>query len=113
MPVLVARGPQRKRLRATLTLAALIPLMIVVAACSDNDASTNASQQSTQQKQQHQQALATSFNADASPPDSQPAANASLHTPQFSTAHAQSAPPGGASAADSVVLAPPVIHTVD
>ena len=112
MPALLARGQRRKHLRDTLTLVAVIPFLLAIAACSDDSASSTTSQLDTQQQQQ-QQPLATRFNADVSPPDSQAAANASLQTPQPSTARAQSASPSGASAADSVVLAPPVIHTVD
>lgn len=119
MPALLARGQRRKHLRDTLTLVAVIPFLLAVAACSNDNASSTASQLDTQhpsqqqQQQPQQQPLATRFNADASPPDSQAAANASIQTPQPSTARAQSASPSGASAADSVVLAPPVIHTVD
>ena len=113
MPALLARGQRRKHLRDTLTLVAVIPFLLAVAACSNDNASSTASQLDTQQQQPQQQPLATRFNADASPPDSQAAASASLQTPQISTARAQSASPSGASAADSVVLAPPVIHTVD
>jgi hypothetical protein len=119
-----ARGQRRKRLRATAAAVAAICLAMTVASCSDDNASTQvstqastqASQDPQQQDRTQQQALATSFNADPSKAGFQSAAtaDASPHTPPSSTARArQSASPGGASAADSVVLAPPVIHTVD
>jgi hypothetical protein len=120
MPSLPAsvRGQRRKRLRAMASHIAVIALLTGVAACSDDNASNTASQhqqleQQALQAQQHP--LATSFNADTpkSDPQSPSPSGPSLQTPQFSTARAQSASPSGASAADSVVLAPPVIHTVD
>nr|WP_318227962.1 hypothetical protein [Paraburkholderia terrae]MDW3660537.1 hypothetical protein [Paraburkholderia terrae] len=112
MPALhkTAHSPQRKRLHWML---ALIAASIVATACSD-DSSMQASQEQNQQHQtqrEQQSALATTFNA--APTQSTSAAGPALPTPQSPSAQAQTASPGGASAADSVVLAPPVIHTVD
>ncbi|MFM0022826.1 hypothetical protein [Paraburkholderia azotifigens] len=113
MPALhkTARSPQRKRLHWML---AVVALSIVATACSD-DTSMQASQEQKQQQQQAQReqqpALATTFNA--APTQSTSAVGTTLQTPQSPSAQAQTASPSGASAADSVVLAPPVIHTVD
>jgi hypothetical protein len=82
------------------------------AACSDDDASRQTGQARDPQMQRGQQpTLATTFNA--VPSQSMPATGTTLQDPQPSSAQAQAASPSGASATDSVVLAPPVIHTVD
>ena len=112
MPALhkTAHSPQRKRLHWMLVV---IAASTAVTACSD-DASMPASQAQQQQQQaqrEQQPALATTFNA--APTQSTSAAGNTLQTPQSPSAQAQTASPSGASAADSVVLAPPVIHTVD
>ena len=117
MPALheTARCPRCKRLHLTL---AVIAASIAVAACG-NDSSAGTSQEQQQQPQQHQQqtqtaqqpVLATTFNAVPAPSASP--AGATLQSSQPESAHALATSPGGASAADSVVLAPPVIHTVD
>jgi len=112
MPALhkTAHSPQRKRLHWMLVV---IAASTAVTACGD-DASMPVSQAQNppQPAQRPQQpALATTFNA--TPTSSTSAAVTTLQAPQSPAAQAQTAFPGGASAADSVVLAPPVIHTVD
>jgi hypothetical protein len=102
MPALhkTACRPRRNRLRLAF---AVIAMSSAVAACGDDASSEAASQEHSQQTQQAQSpTLATTFNAVPT-----------LQTPQSSSAQAHAAASSGASAADSVVLAPPVIHTVD
>lgn len=107
MPALheTACSPRRNRLRLTFVV---IAASVVVAACGDDASSESASQERPQQQTQHPQhpALATTFNAATT-------SDTTLQTPQPSAAQAHAVAPGGASAADSTVLAPPVIHTVD
>ncbi|MBN3762687.1 hypothetical protein [Burkholderia sp. Ac-20365] len=114
MPALheTARCHRCKRLHLML---AVIAASIAVAACG-NDSSAGTSQEQQQQHQPQTQTaqqpvLATTFNAVPAPSASP--AGATLQSSQPEPAHALATSPGGASAADSVVLAPPVIHTVD
>jgi hypothetical protein len=107
-------------------MIAVITASVVATACGD-DASSQASQEQQQglTQQEPHPILATTFNAvptqsasstDTSLqlPQSASSSSTTLHAPQSSSAQAQPpASPGGASEADSVVLAPPVIHTVD
>lgn len=115
MPALhaLARTQRCKRLRVAL---AVVAASGAVAACSDHaPTETSQEQQQTQSQQQTQPQppLATTFNT--VPLQSASSPNTSLQTPQSTPAQSQATMPGSgaASATDSVVLAPPVIHTVD
>ena len=119
----IACTQRRNRLRSML---AVITASLVATACGD-DASSQASQEQQQggPQQEPHPILATTFNAVPTQSASstgtslqlrQSASSNSttLHEPQSSSAQAQPPVfPGGASEADSVVLAAPVIHTVD
>ncbi len=102
--------PRRNRLRLTF---AVIAASVAVAACGD-DASSGAGSQERAQNQARQAqhpTLATTFNAGAA--QSSATADATLLPPQSSAVQLRAVSPTDASATDSVVLAPPVIHTVD
>ncbi len=103
-----ACSSRRKRLHLAL---AVMAASIAAAACNDDTAVQTSQDPQHQQSVAQQPVLATTFNA--VPSQSAPATGAALQAPQSPAAQAQAASPNGASAADSVVLAPPVIHTVD
>lgn len=114
MPALHETACSHRCKRLHLTLA-VIAVSIAVVACG-NDSSADPSQAQQQQHQQQTQTaqqpvLATTFNA--VPAQSTSPTDAKLRSSQSDSAHALATSPGGASTADSVVLAPPVIHTVD